>query len=439
MAEAAPRDAPKHLMQQQLPHGVLECLCRSASPRQRAALSAVCKEWREVVLLSTTSLSVNLKSDTGVDSISQWLQQHAGQLQELELSTVGLYSRHIHPPTRLRLFQALHAAAGSTAAEQLGGAAAGAAGAAGASTSEEEEELDAEQQQQRAAEPQRSSDQQLQQAAASPASVVAAADADTASQQHHRRHSQQQAQVKPLRLTHLAVNARLAVPDCAAIASLPAPQLGSLALLGSRTRRLGFDGVGSLAQLRQLTSLKVERLGIGDDATVMLARSLTQLLQLSVSGNNIGPGGAAGISRHLGRLQQLDVSVNRIKDAGLASLCTSLDRLESLNLSGNIKFAPATLQQLQRLTSLTSLQASTTGLCNQGLAALANGLASAPLRVLDAAGNKISKVDAITALTGLTSLTLSRNPLQLACSKVLASSLPHLQELVVFDAVSAKQ
>jgi Leucine-rich repeat (LRR) protein len=38
--------------------------------------------------------------------------------------------------------------------------------------------------------------------------------------------------------------------------------------------------------------------------------------------------------------------------------------------------------------------------------------------VLDAAGNKISKVDAVTALTGLTSLTLSRNPLQLSCSKV---------------------
>jgi hypothetical protein len=56
---------------------------------------------------------------------------------------------------------------------------------------------------------------------------------------------------------------------------------------------------------------QVERLGIGDDATVMLARSLTQLLQLSLSGNNIGPAGAAGIAKHLSRLQQLDVSVNR--------------------------------------------------------------------------------------------------------------------------------
>lgn len=55
----------------------------------------------------------------------------------------------------------------------------------------------------------------------------------------------------------------------------------------------------------------MERLGIGDDAAVMLARSLTQLLQLSLSGNNIGPAGAAGIARHLTRLQQLDVSVNR--------------------------------------------------------------------------------------------------------------------------------
>ncbi|WIA09597.1 hypothetical protein OEZ85_008989 [Tetradesmus obliquus] len=301
MAAEGPHAAPQHILQQQLPHGVLECLCGSATPRQRAALSAVCKEWRETVLLSTTSLSVNLKSDAGADSISHWLQQHACQLQELSLST-----------------------------------------------------------------------------------------------------------------------------------------LANLALLGSRTRRLGFDGVGSLAQLCQLTSLKVERLGIGDDAAVMLARSLTQLLQLSLSGNNIGPAGAAGIARHLTRLQQLDVSVNRIKDAGLSSLCSSLHRLDTLNLSGNIKFAPATLQQLQSLTSLTSLHASSTGLCNQGLAALAHSLQGAPLRVLDAAGNKVSKVDAVTALSGLTSLTLSRNPLQLACSKVLASSLPQLQELILFDALSAK-
>jgi hypothetical protein len=111
-------------------------------------------------------------------------------------------------------------------------------------------------------------------------------------------------------------------------------------------------------------------------------------------------------------------SACRIKDAGLSSICSSLHRLDTLNLSGNIKFAPATLQQLQSLTSLTSLHASTTGLCNQGLAALAHSLQAAPLRVLDAAGNKISKVDAVTALTGLASLTLSRNPLQLACSKV---------------------
>jgi hypothetical protein len=108
----------------------------------------------------------------------------------------------------------------------------------------------------------------------------------------------------------------------------------------------------------------------------------------------------------------------RIKDTGLSSLCASLHGLDTLNLSGNIKFAPATLQQLQSLTSLTSLQASTAGLCNQGLAALAHSLQGAPLRVLDAAGNKISKVDAVTALTGLTSLTLSRNPLQVASTKV---------------------
>jgi hypothetical protein len=223
--------------------------------------------------------AVNLKSDTGADSISYWLQQHAQQLQQLELSTVGLYSRHIHPPTRLQLFQALHAAAGSTAAEHLGDTAAGGRNGAAAamvadSASEEEEEPDKQQQQQQqqqegqlAAAADGSGDQQRQHAAKSsaaaetpsgqsPASVAAGT---TTTVQHHSPNQQQQQdqQVKPLRLTHLAVSARLAIPDCAAIASLPAPQLASLALLGSRTRRLGFDGVGSLAQLHQLTSLKV--------------------------------------------------------------------------------------------------------------------------------------------------------------------------------------
>jgi hypothetical protein len=211
--------------------------------------------------------TVNLKSDTGAESISHWLQQHAGQLQELELSTVGLYSRHIHPPTRLRLFQALHAAAGSTAAEDLGDAGRGAANAE-SSSEEEEEQPDTEQQQQDAAGQQGSTGQLEQQptaeaaaeAAGSPAGIAPAA-ADAATQHdpsiHDQQQQQQQTQTKPLRLIHLAVNARLAIPDCAAIASLPAPHLASLALLGSRTRRLGLDGAGSLAQLRQLTSLKV--------------------------------------------------------------------------------------------------------------------------------------------------------------------------------------
>lgn len=62
MAAEGLHGASQHILQQQLPHGVLECLCSSATPRQRAALSAVCKEWREVVLLSTTSLSGALQA-----------------------------------------------------------------------------------------------------------------------------------------------------------------------------------------------------------------------------------------------------------------------------------------------------------------------------------------------------------------------------------------
>jgi hypothetical protein len=123
---------------------------------------------------------------------------------------------------------------------------------------EQQQQQQQQQEEQQVAELQGSSDpegQQAAEAAASSSGIPASSTADATDQQQHQQ--QQQDQVKPLRLTHLAVNARLAIPDCAAIASLPAPQLASLALLGSRTRRLGFDGVGSLAQLHQLTSLKV--------------------------------------------------------------------------------------------------------------------------------------------------------------------------------------
>jgi hypothetical protein len=104
---------------------------------------------------------------------------------------------------------------------------------------------------------------------------------------------------------------RLTPADCAAIASLPAPGLCSLWLQGSRARRLGIDGVRSLAVMSQLTSLKLQQFGIGDDATVLLAKGLQHLQLLSLSGNNIGPTGAASIGQHCTKLEQLDLSINR--------------------------------------------------------------------------------------------------------------------------------
>jgi hypothetical protein len=57
----------------------------------------------------------------------------------------------------------------------------------------------------------------------------------------------------PLQLRRLAANLRLSAADCAAIATLPAPQLQILEVHGSRTRRLTLDGVQSLVQLMGLT------------------------------------------------------------------------------------------------------------------------------------------------------------------------------------------
>lgn len=137
-------------------------------------------------------------------------------------------------------------------------------------------------------------------------------------QQHQLLVQPQQQQVQQqgpqqlqLQLQQLSANMRLTPADCAAIASLPAPQLCSLWLQGSRTRRLAVDGVRCLAGMTQLTSLKLQQFSIGDDATVLLAKSLTRLQLLFLSGNNIGPAGAAAVAQHCTRLEHLDLSINR--------------------------------------------------------------------------------------------------------------------------------
>lgn len=159
-----------------------------------------------------------------------------------------------------------------------------------------------------------------------PASAAGTAPFELSFAEQHRQgspqqqHDQQRQQTPPplappqpqhLQLQQLSANMRLTPADCAAIASLPAPHLARLELQGSRTRRLGIDGVRALAAMTQLTSLKLQQLGIGDEATVLLVQGLPGLQLLSLSGNNIGPAGAAAIAQHCSKLQQLDLSINR--------------------------------------------------------------------------------------------------------------------------------
>lgn len=295
-------------IQLQLPEGVLEQLLFSSYQRQLAHLACVCKEWRDAVVRSRTQLSANLRSDAGTSSLCAWLQHHATQLQQLQVAHVGTYGRSCHPDTRLRVFQALHAACGSAS----GAAAAHATTADNMSSDSDEDKL---------ASSLPAHEEQIPLAIAHDA----ATDEDLSTAKAHGQGQQQASAAiassqpkvtaspapKPLQLTHLAATMRLAPADCAAIASLPAPYLSSLQLLGSRTRRLAIDGIRSLLQLQHLTSMTVSKFGIGDDATILLAQNLTQLRMLDLSGNNIGPNGAVGIGKFQTQLQHLDISVNR--------------------------------------------------------------------------------------------------------------------------------
>eukprot|EP00878_Enallax_costatus_P012512 GHUV01013067.1.p1 GENE.GHUV01013067.1~~GHUV01013067.1.p1 ORF type:complete len:679 (+),score=139.93 GHUV01013067.1:231-2267(+) len=436
----------------QLPEGVLEHLLTTSSQRQLARLAAVCKDWNEAVTQARTRLSVNVKSDAGTSSISRWLQRYACQLKQLEIGHVGTYGRSCHPDTRLQLFQSLHAACGSTAA--------GTVAAHAADRSDRDSEVEHPSSTAAAVDNTNHDSSRHGIPSSSTAASAEVVDSHTAPAGPSSAQLQQQPQQlnqqphtgtripanaasaarynssnpEPLQLAHLAANMRLAPADCAAIASLPAPHLTSLQLLGSRTRRLAIDGVKSLLQLQQLSSLTVSRFGIGDDATVLLARGLPRLRVLCLSGNNIGPVGAAAVGEHLSGLQQLDMSINRIKDAGLVALC-ALTNLQTLNLHGNVRFSPSALQSLSQLKTLSSIQLGSNTICNQGLAAIAAALPQ--LASLDLSNNKIHKTDALTGFVQLTSLALSRNPLQLGCAKVVAG-LVGLQELVMFDAVAAK-
>jgi hypothetical protein len=103
-------------------------------------------------------------------------------------------------------------------------------------------------------------------------------------------------------------------------------------------------------------------------------------------------------------------------------------------VAGNGQLDASALQHLQQLTVLSHLTVSSSSLSNQDLSAICSALPQ--LQYLDAGNNRITKADPLTALVSLTSLNLSRNPLQLNCSKVFAT-MP-LQSLVLFDAAPAR-
>lgn len=102
--------------------------------------------------------------------------------------------------------------------------------------------------------------------------------------------------------------------------------------------------------------------------------------------------------------------------------------------AGNPGCDATSLQRLSALTKLTSLCISGSGVDNHGFAAIAAALPQ--LQHLDVANNRVSKVDTLSGLVSLSGLSLSRNPLQINCAKVLATATP--QSLALFDAVSAK-
>jgi len=372
---------------QQLPEALLTQIVLQGGTQRHlhGVLTAVCQDWRRVLLQNTTQFSVGLTSANGAESLAAWLAKHAAGLQQLDVATVGLFGRHCSNATRLQLFEALHQAAGS-----LGVAAAAAADdpatptppstgrssgpAASQVLDSSQPEYDTSVSEQSDSEFGSDSEEYEPElgglfagtahlatpspsgellAAAAAAAAVALGDeagpssrhalrasrlstmtpasaADTAPRQlsfaePHRpgspqqQHEQRQQTPPPLtppqpqhlQLQQLSANMRLTPADCAAIASLPAPHLARLELQGSRTRRLGIDGVRALAAMTQLTSLKLQQLGIGDEATVLLVQGLPGLQLLSLSGNNIGPAGAAAIAQHSSKLQQLDLSINR--------------------------------------------------------------------------------------------------------------------------------
>jgi hypothetical protein len=280
-----------------LPEPLLHAILQHGGTQRHVlgTLASVCSEWRSTVLQHTRQLSVGLTSDAGATALAVWLQRHGHRLLSLDIATVGLFGRHCSNETRLALFHALHAAAGGG---DMG----------------EQEALDA------------AADGAHQQ----PAAPV----------QHHSQ----------LQLTRLVVSARLSAADAAAIAALPAPGLMSLALHGSRTRKLASEGVRALGCLTQLTSLELQQLGVGDaDLSALVQQLGPQLVELSLPGNNLTATGAAAVATHCRALRTLDASTNRRVQRGvlLEACCV----WEAVQLTRMLTATPRTAHHDARLTA----------------------------------------------------------------------------------------
>ncbi|MDE0427566.1 MAG: leucine-rich repeat domain-containing protein [Candidatus Poribacteria bacterium] len=147
-------------------------------------------------------------------------------------------------------------------------------------------------------------------------------------------------------------------------------------------------------QVRTVTTLESEMVGISDITGVEQATTLTTLV---IPGNRI-----TDITplRRLTRLTTLSLAGNAITNI---TPLAGLTGLTSLNLSGN---GLTSIAALEDLTNLTTLDLSNNALTDISL--LEN---FTELTALNLSGNRITDISPLTALTNLTTLSLNDNPI----------------------------
>jgi Ran GTPase-activating protein (RanGAP) involved in mRNA processing and transport len=135
------------------------------------------------------------------------------------------------------------------------------------------------------------------------------------------------------------------IGDEGVVALAGSPYLTNLRVLvlrirGATTHR-AIRALAASSNLRNLTSLELENIQIGDEGARALAASqlLSNLTSLELSHTQIGDEGARALaaSAHLRNLTSLDLRSNQIGDEGAQALasCAHLSNLTSLNLCSN--------------------------------------------------------------------------------------------------------